>query len=426
LTSSSHSLFVLVVVLSMALVPGASAGNESENHADVLNALRAFDESILNNMVLEARVAHALALVDSDSERPLLDVRITRLNDTWVYRADLNKDQKPPTYVPQTDRQRSGLMGATWGGRSSSRILIRRPLQITLLSEPGFYGVHDQEILYKVDKSGVFEESTRPPSVELTRWPDSLHDWRIYVPVLASGRGFSYYVDGVTEMEERPDGLLWCKAVGTSPGSAGKPNPATWELLIEPGEAYLVRKATQWTSDGKLFREFDNSGTVHYEKGPMPQSGRSRYGGNLARDIYQGDGYSEIVYVGLEQGADEGLIAEARAVFKESYPPGTRISDFRSGKLSSYQVPSEKELGAAAEELVQEMSEALEAPSSIKPTRASEGAASVENTARKGGDGPNGSSKRLLFVCSVIALAAIGAFSLFRIYNRRRHVDAAE
>jgi hypothetical protein len=49
--------------------------------------------------------------------------------------------------------------------------------------------------------------------------------------------------------------------------------------------------------------------------------------------MYHGDGRTEIVYTGLDDGADDALIAEARRLLNGPYPPGTRVSD-RRGKAA--------------------------------------------------------------------------------------------
>lgn len=315
----------LVAVTFVLLGPGPCPYAESPEQ--VLDALRGYDATVLQDFVIAGQMAPALTLDQTDSARPLLDLRITRSQDTWGARLALGKEQEPPTYVAPTQRQQD-FHERPSSSNDSSEIVVR-PNDVSLLADKQFWGERHNNRVYVVSPAGVKEETISPDNIEMRPARDPLCDWRMYVPVFCSGRGYSDYLDTVTSVE-RQGNILRVTGAGSYPAAARQ--ACSWELEIDPETAYLVRKAKASWPDGRIIAEMENQGALWVEKGPIAQTGRLRAGGDRAAMMYQGDGYFDVAFTAFNAGADHQMLRQLYENFNGNFPENSHVTDFRNDK----------------------------------------------------------------------------------------------
>ena len=338
---SSRAPFTYFVVV-LCLLPSFMTQAQSVDSDEVLASLAASDDSIMNDFTLVAEVVWPLTVPQPDSERAHERVKATRADSVWAYRADADEDTPPPNYEGIDPRSiPSGISrgGSSNQGEDLGSVMVHRKVWYSVLSEPEFGGYRELGTSFQVKPDGsVTTTESESDYVHITKPVEPLQLREFYIMVLTSGRGYSMYLDKIDSAESLPDGLIRCRASGRYPGA--NRNACTWELVIDPDAAYLVREAKAFfPQGGRLKATFENEGIQWLEKGPLPETGRFRQGADkIWKRYFRGDGYTEIAYLSLESGADHQLISDTRALLRGDYPLGTKVIDSRVQPALSYRV----------------------------------------------------------------------------------------
>lgn len=147
------------------------------------------------------------------------------------------------------------------------------------------------------------------------------------------GRFFSKHLDKVTRVEKAPYGCLFVTALGEqSQGYKGR-----WELEIDPGAAWMVRKARFYLDrePNRIYTEMKNEGTVWSGPYCIPRRASCNYWGPL-------DGTAEGVVQStfepvVEPLFDEKLYAEAREFVVDNKTTALTVMDHRVSPPKLYE-----------------------------------------------------------------------------------------
>lgn len=319
-------------VAALCMLASFVAPAQSVDPNKVFESLAAFDQSVMADFTLVAEVVWPLNKAQPESERIHERVRATRSGSVWAYRADTDESTPAPVYEgisPDSPRIDQGEHRGAFS-------VVRRQCY-SVLWEPGFSGMRDLStvIIVRPD-AAVTIEGSKSSGVVLTKPVEPLQEREFYITLMTSGRGYSTYLDKIDSAEILADGLIRCQGSGRYPGQTR--NSCVWKLLVDPGAAYLVRDAKAFLPSGdKLIATFENEGLQLFDKGPLPVTGRFRQGDEEVRKRhFRGDGYTELAYHSLENGADQQLIADTRELLQGDYPPGTSVYDLKVDPSFSY------------------------------------------------------------------------------------------
>jgi len=135
-----------------------------------------------------------------------------------------------------------------------------------------------------------------------------------------TGRGFSRYLRGIQSIEQRPDGLLGVKAVGFH---GPEKTHGTWELVVDPNAAYLVREARyQHDQRDSPSHVIENTGLRWIGSCCLPERG------SWTRPHLKGNkNMVQCQSARLEE--DRELLTQAEKLVQGPHPAGTTIIDYR-------------------------------------------------------------------------------------------------
>ena len=342
-------LFPLCCVLAAAHFGQLSAFAATSGES-MLSTLRDFDSTILEDCTITSFILDRRATLPvgaADTERLLYNDKFTTKGGLWATWRELDESVRPTQYLPPGSNRDSTYDSS--GNMEMIRIVRRVALND---QKAGFRGVHRavNRSLVKPDGTGMPitspDGSPKTPFNEiwLSDYAGPLGGREICLLVLASGHGYSLVLDTIESVSQTGEGLIRCEGTGRSPGDLPS---RTWELILDPDTAYMVRYA-KCTLPGARRPTFEmaNEGTRWFQKGPLPEFARAGISAPLSGnpdDIY------EITFGTLEPAADEEILANAQKLLRGEPPMGTTIRDRRGGKRESHTV-GEAELALARAE----------------------------------------------------------------------------
>jgi len=220
-------------------------------------------------------------------------------------------------FLPETPRQRRRSLSTNVVVHHKGKRLVHLMTKRTVFLGPVFCSSVRTSTVLLVDRDGKVEVLGENRIIDLYR-PDSLdlvgsRDYRLW----GIGRGFSRYIDEITRVEKRPDGLLAASAVGSFA------QPGTWALTVNPDEAYLVHDA-KFTPRG-LSRPavtIANKGLRRIGTACFPEEGAWVFPIALT----QGE---QAKPKSIRFEADSKLLAVAEKLVRGPHPPKTWVSDER-------------------------------------------------------------------------------------------------
>lgn len=323
--SKRHLLVALLIGFAVPIFHLSASAQDSPSPEALLARLQQADQTVLDGNTLESIVTNpdTRAWPDHpDSEQLVYVSRLMKSGDTWAVKGVLHESVAAPKY-------QSGLSGINYGNGGLS---VHRTQEYLRFNSPQFTGMFVDSIHYKVAPSGevgtFWSEQNQTGHVPIVWLDDPKHpvaERQIFVPLLASGYGYSYLIDRITEIEARGDRLL----VGAE-GRLLHGAPAVWELEIEDGPVPVVRGAAAYpigyTAKQSSF-EVSNTGTLRFDAGMLPETGTFSF----AEDITW-----SVRFRRIEKGVSKDIIAETEEkLVRDSYPPGTDIRD-RRGRESGF------------------------------------------------------------------------------------------
>ncbi len=183
---------------------------------------------------------------------------------------------------------------------------------------------HRVDTIFQVSPDNTKRELGKARVVQL-RPPDAPEmTLPIMKAFLSLGRMYTEYLDEVTAVAKDDDGLLHV----TAKGHIDMGNTGTWHLIVEPGTAYLVRKASylpEGREGEKPLLEIENSG-VKYSGGVCTAEASSW------RQTFP-DPNSEphrLVFESTSQEVSNDLLVEATKAMNGPFPPNTVFMDDRA------------------------------------------------------------------------------------------------
>jgi len=149
----------------------------------------------------------------------------------------------------------------------------------------------------------------------------------IYIPVLSAGHGFSLLLDKFVSAPVLQGKTLRCRALGRCPGG----QVCNWTVQIEPGAAYMVRKAEATNPEnGFVIARMENTGLQWFSAGPVPERARFTVDPNL-HGTSPTSAY-ELSFQNLTDKPDMALLRASEELLRGSYPTGTALLDYRRGE----------------------------------------------------------------------------------------------
>lgn len=133
------------------------------------------------------------------------------------------------------------------------------------------------------------------------------------------GRGFSQFIDEITEVEELADGKVRVVAEGRQ----SDVYPGRWELVIDTEAAWMVRHAKFYheTHPDKIDFESTNSGLTWNGPLAMPAKAASNYGGPLNQKIET----LKVAFVEISSKLDEKLLEQTSSSIRPPFVDKTTI-----------------------------------------------------------------------------------------------------
>ena len=363
-----------------------------------------------------------------ETERLLLRGTLTGRGESWAAVGHIDLSVAVPTYEPPGTS--SNVAEADYD--QVGRLVLWRKTSFTALSEGNFRGFLDRVARVVVAPDGTAQDGSHSPPedqaahVFLDDPVSSIQHREVYIPLLCSGRGYSFILREITHIEPTGDsGLIECEAIGGTPGYRDPKAVFVWKLSVDPGSGYLVRRAecSGESSPDTVFMEFTNDGTIWCEDGPVPQVGHFAFHPKLLnwhRLEY------DLTFDGLRAQADEEVFAEAREALKGAWAEETRVHDNRRDRDGpEFRVVGESFLTETTpiEELDVDLDALLEEASSPQPTNmpieAIQESSSSPVSLVEGPVLPNAS-----YVASV--LAALVTLSIAWFFLRRRFAQSRQ
>lgn len=308
-------------VLASFMVLTVSA--QEVDAANLLAKIGAFDDAVLEGSTLRFSVVQPVPRDGLDTESIVAEGEITRIGDAWLMRRRTSDQVKAPEY---SELKGKGNQVST---DEPDTYYVPRTIELTVLSENDQISSIETACLYQVTPSGVDVVVPEILNVELAKRHSPLQDPMLYSLVLCAGRGYSSYVSGITSVQELESGLYSCSGFGSYPA----PNSSlscTWELIVDPQSAYMVREAKATRSDGSIIAHFKNEGLAWYEKGPLPTEGTFALAPN--RGYYEGDGLVRVTFLSLLDEVDNGAMVDVLTFLATPFPVGTNVTDERGEK----------------------------------------------------------------------------------------------
>lgn len=143
----------------------------------------------------------------------------------------------------------------------------------------------------------------------------------------AVGRGFSQYLDEITEVKELPDGKLHLVAEGRqSDVYRGR-----WELVIDTETAWIVRHAKFFHEAYPDTIDFEsaNSGLTWNGSLAMPEQAAVNYSGPVKQDSRT----LKFAFTEISSGPDEELLERARTRIQPPFNRDTTVMLERAGQI---------------------------------------------------------------------------------------------
>lgn len=310
----------LFTLLLLARAQESSAGQEDRNAA-VLREIRAFDSAILTNITVKVRSKLPRVQTIPETERLVRSSTLTIKGDVWACRDDVDPNLGPPKY-----REPGKELPWSDYDRKTRELFVWRDIKRAALYEPDFQGVYRSMEMFRVKPDGQASRQNAPSVISLERPLQALELVEFYTVFLSAGRGYGRLIDQISECTETKNGLLDLRAFGRWVDGT----LCHWELVVEPLSSFTVRYAKAARRDNAyVIVEIRNEGTQWYARGPLPVQAK------LLRSPSDSENSAErsweIVYLGLEDKADEKLINDCRALLRGKYEEGTDILDHRTG-----------------------------------------------------------------------------------------------
>ncbi len=187
-------------------------------------------------------------------------------------------------------------------------------------TDPANSGLYDEHTIYIVDDDNTVLDKGITPLIHKSR--PGLNGVGRYVVELvwAIGRGFSPYIDKITETNELEDGMTHVVAIGhRSDKEKGR-----WELIIDSKNAWIIRSA-KFFSDYQpqiIAAEIENSGIKWNGSLAMPINASLNFSGYLNS---KGSDTSVITFTTITEGFDEVLLNKVKSSFRPPFKERTSI-----------------------------------------------------------------------------------------------------
>jgi hypothetical protein len=176
---------------------------------------------------------------------------------------------------------------------------------------------------YEVDRRGDTSSMlANAPTIALYEPQSYFESSDVYVPMLATGRGYSTLITQVNEVTaDSADGMIHVVADGIYPGGFA----CEWRLVVDPDARYLVRQAEAINSAGQAMARFETVGSLSDTTHPVARSASfiffpGRFEGRLP---------TEFIFLAYSNVPDTDLLAVAQSKLTHPYPDGADVLDYR-------------------------------------------------------------------------------------------------
>ncbi len=238
---------LLTLLGVMSLRPPVSAIAAASNPADVLKTMSAFDRTFYSGFTATGEETLTAGRRSASGGYPCpMQWKIT-------------SDGKRTAFTTTAKQILAGPAGQTSegaAGGSSRTILVSRRYIFAPEFSAGLFAYCGPEDAGK--QPSELDEASMSWMARFYPPDDPSLTFPLKRMVWSMGRGFSKYIDDLTEVKDEGDGRLLCRGVGRGLGS----RPGRWELTIDVNAGYLVRSAKFFRGDEQTaLLEMHTSGT---------------------------------------------------------------------------------------------------------------------------------------------------------------------
>gem|GEM_PF-377635 len=277
------------------------------NDQDILNKMRSLDKSFLEAyaLVVHEQTSAASRFNQYEQGQKLTKITVTSHEGAIAVEREISYT-KVPAYRPKTPATKLDY-------RPDGKLIVWRHTRERSLMESDFQGHQNELMCFLVSPDGQITTHQGTPSFDFHRPTDMKRYLRYFRhPIWATGRGFANSLSKVTDVRQAQDGLISFRSSGfLDPRIQG-----TWQMLVDPNAAYLVRSAS-FTSNGSSKPSFvcTTSGTKWFNTYCLAE--RANIGDNAIIQQYKPE-------------PDMDLLADFRRIFRGQLPTGTRVYDWRA------------------------------------------------------------------------------------------------
>jgi hypothetical protein len=339
LTTNACRIFALIAGIMVWPARGARAEQAMPDGAELLRTMRAFDEVMRKNFTCEGTEVGKF----SSGVGPITMKWELTCGDPGI--AMVFKRTEPA----EISYEQAKAEGHGADSDPLSDLSVGVLTEHSLFFGKEYSSQHRVDTVFRVSPDSTARELSKAHVVQL-RHPDAPE---MTLPILKAfwglGRMYTQHLDEITAVAKDESGLLHV----TAGGHVDKGNLGTWQLIVDPAAAYLVRKASYVPAGSEeLLFETENEG-VKWSGGVCVAASASW------RQTFPEPSSAphQLVFNNAAPEVRQSLLLEAENSMKEPYPPNTIFMDDRAVPPIVKETPSAPGLGAIlplAEEITSE------------------------------------------------------------------------
>ncbi|MBA3316199.1 MAG: hypothetical protein H0T47_23280 [Planctomycetaceae bacterium] len=306
-----HTAVRLAALASLFLMSPANAEAAPPTASEILDILRSWDEVFTSGVYVVGTVTIPPSISDSNSTARIVKTRFT----SWGTNRAL--EEVFVALIPGTSRR------AVLGGFRPAGSRAGIPLRELWLFD-GVKSAVYQKVALDYNDAGEPDPAGKTNETVIFHTPDDVaRVLQIYDLQWAMGRGYSSHIEGITSVDETPDGMLRVSANG----SVTHNWKGRWELLIEPAAGHLVREA-------KFFDDQPEPRFTAATEGVLDAGDwiAARAGDHTMSVVPGREDVTEYRFETIEARRNEEFFNEVSAVFDKEWPKGTIIHDRRGAE----------------------------------------------------------------------------------------------